>query len=601
MSAWNVNKFGGTSLAEADGYRNCANIILNHVSSDKKIMVVVSAMGDRDPIKLGKYKKNVDLDVFKPQPLPQQPSTEVLLKVTSSLIKAHELAAKRDSSYLAVINELKSRHLKIVDELLDFDGRASAEQMMYNNALRMELKQLLEGDFQDLSFILRSVWLGKQFDLEHWAHGYGEIWSARLMTGFISYIAHNQLNKNDSKNQRRKAVFLDAREVISTLKEAAPGTPDMKKSEARLNEWLSDNVQDNNTIVVCTGYIASDHMGKPVTLGRDGSDYSASIVAALLHAESCTIWTDVDGVYSAHPGLVKKAVIRPLLTYSEASELAYFGAKVIHPKTMTPAVVEDIPIWLRNSFNPSAPGTCIQSLSRMESNTTKGSLECVQGFSCIENLALVCVEGTGMVGVPGMALRLFQALKQSDTSVVLISQAGSEHSICLAIPDSQADSAVKAVRRELRDELEWGQIQSVTSKVKCCCLAVVGEGMRSTVGVAGRTFSALSDAGINIIAIAQGSSERNISIIIPQADSTKGLQAVHNAFVEDPTAPLVSPSLNRTKENKAPPPLDLSTIASLEERKQALLSLLNEHQAELNSIEAKLLAKSPPLAKRQKV
>jgi len=575
---WLVNKFGGTSLAEADGYRNCANIILNHIPQDRNILVVVSAMGERNSRKLKKYKANLDLGVFRAPTAADAEEEEVLEKVTSCLIKAHSLAAKRDTTYLEVVAELKARHVAIVDELLDFDGKCTPDQKVLNVALRADLKAQLESDFQDLGFILRAVWLGRDFDVEHWAHGYGEIWSARLMTGFINYVAINELNE---KNVTR-ATFLDAREVITTLK-GAINTPDMKVSETNMKEWLSNRPKQRE-IVVATGYVASDYTGKPVTLGRDGSDYSASIFAALVQAESCTIWTDVDGVYSAHPGLVDKAAIRPMLSYSEASELAYFGAKVIHPKTMTPVVVHDIPIWLRNSFNSSAPGTCIQSLARIDKSVEKPS-DCVQGFSCIEHLALICVEGTGMVGVPGMALRLFAALKEAGTSVVLISQAGSEHSICLAVPEAHSDTCVSAVQREFRDELERQEIQSVSTKSNCACLAVVGDGMKSTIGVAGRTFSALSDSGINVIAIAQGSSERNISVIIPQASCSAALQAVHAAFVEDPDAAIVSPSVSRKSGCSDLPPLTLQSPArSPLRRKQQLQRLIQQYQEELNKI-----------------
>lgn len=264
---------------------------------------------------------------------------------------------------------------------------------------------------------------------------------------------------------------------------------------------------------------------------RDGSDYSASIMGALLSADSVSIWTDVDGVFSANPKIVKGAVVRKELTYSEASELAYFGAKVIHPKTMTPILKRDIPIWLRNSFDPSKPGTVIQSEHRMQ-NTDKVPFG-VKGFSCIENLSLICVEGTGMIGVPGVAHRLFGALRNIGASVSLISQAGSEHSICICVPNEQGEMGVKAVEREFRDELEDGFIEAIDVRGPVACLAIVGEGMKSTKGVVGHLGSALSDASVNIMALAQGSSERNISVVIHQSDADKALEAVHKAFVED--------------------------------------------------------------------
>ena len=322
--------------------------------------------------------------------------------------------------------------------------------------------------------------------------------------------------------------------------------PDYAVSQEKLDAWLSSSIEVSTAkILVVTGYIASAANGMPTTLGRDGSDYSASIFAALLKAELAVIWTDVDGVYSANPAQVLDAVLLDELSYDEASELAYFGAKVLHPKTMTPVLALKIPIWIKNTFNYNTRGSCIgstQHIADMErqrlaatKTTTKehriGVAYGVKGFSEISNLCLIEVAGTGLIGVPGIASRLFQRLKDANITVILVTQAGSELSLCLALPMSQGDLGVSVLRREFRDELLTAEIVKVEKSGPCACLAVVGDGMRHKRGVAGRVFAALADAGVNIQAIAQGSSERNISAIIAQSDVNRALLAVHTAFL----------------------------------------------------------------------
>ncbi len=275
-------------------------------------------------------------------------------------------------------------------------------------------------------------------------------------------------------------------------------------------------------ITVVTGFIATDAAGLHTTLGRNGSDYSASIIGALLAAESITIWTDVDGVMSADPNRVPEASVIKQLSYSEAMELAYFGAKVIHPQTMSPAVTQGIPIWIRNSFNPAAPGTCIGPAG-------DGS-ELIKGITSIDQVTLVNLEGAGMIGVPGTADRLFSALRESGISVILISQASSEHSICFAVPARNAAEVEAAVRRAFATELELGQIQRVEVQHDCSIIAVVGDGMAGIPGIAARFLGTLGSAGINVRAIAQGSSERNISVIIDGEDETRALRTAHSGF-----------------------------------------------------------------------
>jgi aspartokinase/homoserine dehydrogenase 1 len=237
----------------------------------------------------------------------------------------------------------------------------------------------------------------------------------------------------------------------------------------------------------------------------------------LLGAKSMTIWTDVDGVYSADPRRVPDAVIIPELSYQEAAELAYFGAKVIHPNTMSPAIANDITVWIKNSLRPEAPGTRISAASSFEIP--------IKGFAAVEDMALLNVEGTGMIGIPGVAHKLFGALRAVDVSVVMISQASSEHSICFAVPQAQAELAKRTVAETFLAEMQRGEVQTIDSRESCCIVAMVGDGMIERLGMSGKFFSALGKAGVNVRAIAQGSSERNISAVIEQHEATKALRA----------------------------------------------------------------------------
>jgi aspartokinase/homoserine dehydrogenase 1 len=275
-----------------------------------------------------------------------------------------------------------------------------------------------------------------------------------------------------------------------------------------------------------TGFVATTTNGRQTTLGRNGSDFSGSIFGALLDASEILIWTDVDGVLSADPRLVPNAQVIDQVSYNEAMELAYFGAKVIHPQTMEPAVARDIPIYIKNTFAPQKRGTliCAKPVSAMK----------VKGISTINPVALVNLEGAGMIGVPGTAHRLFGALRDSGISVILISQGSSEHSICFAIPEAQAKRADESVRQAFDAELRGGQIQHVEITLGMGILAVVGDGMAGAHGVAAKVFNSLGDAGINVRAIAQGASERNISVVVDGNVSAKALRAVHAAFYLSP-------------------------------------------------------------------
>lgn len=467
---WVVHKFGGTSVASAERYQNALKIlrgIAAQEKTDQKTAIVVSAMSG----------------------------------VTDALIRLVDLARSRQEAYLNELDRLVDQHLGTIKELLSA-GR------------RTPLDEIIRADAEDIREVLRGVYLAR-FSSERVTEliaGYGEVWSAQIMNALL-------------QSEEMDSAWLDARKVLTVEPLETSVHIDWNRSSSQWSDWEKAHPRQN--WIVITGFIASTPEGIATTLKRNGSDYSASIFGSLLKAQSIVIWTDVDGVLSADPKLVPEAVPLSELSYQEATELAYFGAKVVHPSTMAPAIEQKIPIWIRNTFNPSHPGTKIHSGTPLSSTEPQKE---VKGFATVQQMALVNLEGTGMVGVPGIAQRLFGALREVGVSVVLISQASSEHSICFAVPDVQSKLVKETVEKAFMAELQDKRIQSVTVIPGCSILAAVGDAMAHTPGVSGRFFRALGHAGVNILAIAQGSSERNISAVISGADSKKALRAAHAAF-----------------------------------------------------------------------
>jgi aspartokinase/homoserine dehydrogenase 1 len=377
------------------------------------------------------------------------------------------------------------------------------------------LLEVFEAELADLSDILNATALvgsaaQRSRDI---VAGFGELWSTRLLAKLLK-----QMRPDDPLD--RQVDWVDARDLL-LIRHGELG-PDVLWEQCRELAHKHFPFHDAAFVVV-PGFIASDEDGLPTTLGRNGSDFSASIVGALIDAAEITIWTDVSGVMSADPRRVPEAAIIHALTYNEAMELAYFGAKVIHPQTMSPAVEHNIPIYIKNTFQPSDKGSKISS-------DTGPDQDGIKGLTTVENVALVNLEGTGMIGVPGTADRLFGALRDAGISVILISQASSEHSICFAVPGAMAEHVGAVVRAAFASELEQNQIQQVDVRANCSIIAVVGDGMAGMPGIASRFFSTLANAGINVRAIAQGSSERNISAVIDSAVATRALRAAHAGF-----------------------------------------------------------------------
>ncbi|NBC21961.1 MAG: bifunctional aspartate kinase/homoserine dehydrogenase I, partial [Gammaproteobacteria bacterium] len=386
---------------------------------------------------------------------------------------------------------------------------AAAEELL-SPENRAPVLEAWEKDASDLGDLLRAIALVRSADQRSRdvAAGFGELWSARLLAAFL-----------DQELAEETVDWLDARRALTVHQTELGPSVLWDESRRRTAAALAGASPD---VLVITGFIAEDEQGLQTTLGRNGSDYSAAIFAVLLDADELGIWTDVDGVMSGDPNRVPEAKVIDTLSYNEAMELAYFGAKVIHPQTMGPAVANQIPILIRNTFAPEHPGTRVVAATGGEDN--------IKGITAIDGVALVNVEGAGMIGVPGTADRIFGALREADVSVILISQASSEHSICFAVPELLAGTAQEVVSDAFAEELESGQIQRVEVTPACSILAVVGDGMSGTPGVAGRFLSTLGRAGINVSAIAQGSSERNISAVVRREDSTRALRAVHSGF-----------------------------------------------------------------------
>jgi bifunctional aspartokinase / homoserine dehydrogenase 1 len=340
--------------------------------------------------------------------------------------------------------------------------------------------------------------------------GHGELWSARLLAAALV-------------ERGVDADWFDARDALTVVSsELGPAVAWEQSGQRFTKAWTPPPA-----VRIVTGYIARDEQGGPTTLGRNGSDFSASIFAALLHAEEVVIWTDVDGVMSGDPRRIPDVSIIHELSWHEAMELAYFGAKVLHPRTMAPLVARSIPVWIRNTARPDGAGT------RIGPHGTDGG---VKGVTTIAGMTLLNLEGAGLIGVPGTASRMFEALRNAGISVVLISQGSSEHSICCAVPESDGPRARAAVELAFRTEISAAQVEGVYLVPGCSILAVVGEGMRGIPGVAAKMFGALGRAGVNVRAIAQGASERNISAVIPDEDADRALRAVHAAFYLSPQA-----------------------------------------------------------------
>ena len=456
-----VLKFGGTSVGSVESIEKLIDIV--HQSGER--IIVVSAFSG----------------------------------VTDMLISAVNRAAL-SGDYTDLLESLKIRHFGAARSLISSDSNAPDSLYQadcYIDSMMGEIENLLKG----ISLLHEKT--ARTMDL---VMSYGERLSANIIAK--AFTARGIA-----------AEFVDAREIIRTDDQF--GSAHYLEQDSR--ELIQARLMNNSCIAVVTGFIGSTDSGITTTLGRGGSDLTAGILGAALDADEIQIWTDVDGILTADPRLVRDAFVIHEISYAEALEMSHFGAKVLHPPTILPAMVRGIPIRIKNTFNPDAPGTLIAK------KVTSSGFP-VRGLASIPEISLIRIQGPGMPGVTGIAARMFSALAGAHINVILITQASSELSICCAINPLDGQKAVKAINNEFELEIKAGLIQKPSIEEDLSVVAVVGERMKRKTGISGKVFSALGRNGINVVAIAQGSSELNISIVVARRDRGKALQTIHDAF-----------------------------------------------------------------------
>jgi aspartate kinase len=458
-------KFGGTSVGDADCVRRAAEIVAR-ASGEGAVLVVVSAMSG----------------------------------VTNQLILAAQQSVNGD--------ETESR--EIAAALLN-QHSVAVYALIKDEARRSQLTSEVEQIIGEVKSLCRGITLLRELTPRTLAvvSSIGERLSARLMAG--------ALNERGVPSQA-----IEATDLIITDDDYGQAEPLMEQTRERATERLRPLLNEGITPVV-TGFIGATAEGALTTLGRGGSDYSATVLGAALDADEIIIWTDVDGVLTTDPRLVPEARLLREISYNEAAELAFFGAKVLHPKTLRPVAEAGIPVWIRNSFAPENPGTRITQRGRPTNNG-------VRGITAISNVSLITVGGRGIVGVIGVAAKTFHAVASVRANVLLISQSSSENDICLIVDSVDAARTLKALREAFASDLIHHDVEHITVNSEIAIVAVVGDRMRGTPGIAGRTFSALGRRGINIIAIAQGSSEYNVSFVVEANATREAVGAVHDEF-----------------------------------------------------------------------
>lgn len=459
-----VMKFGGSSVSTPENIKRVIEIVRKKKDEFQTVVVVCSAFGG----------------------------------ITDQLIKAGKLAEARDEDYKKQFELIKKRHLETAEVLVQTTDKEAV------------MAELVEG-LQNVEMLLNGIHLLQELPERALAQltSYGERLSCFIVA---SAMRSNELS----------AMYVNATQLIKTDSHHLSAKVNFEKT----NKLIREFVENLNTIPVVTGFIGSDSKGTVTTLGRGGSDYTAAIFGAALKATRIEIWTDVDGVLTADPRRVDQAFTVPSLSYREAMELSHFGAKVIYPPTILPALVKKIPLAIKNTFNPENPGTIITE------KATKGQ-NLIKGISSITDVVLMRLEGSGMVGVVGTAARLFGALSRASVNIIFLTQGSSEHSICFGIMPADAKIAQEAVDLEFRYEIQSKYIQPLFIESEKSVIAVVGENMMNVPGISARLFKALGKNGINVKAIAQGSSELNITVVIDRVNEAKALNSLHEIFFQN--------------------------------------------------------------------
>ncbi|AUP77458.1 bifunctional aspartate kinase/homoserine dehydrogenase I [Flavivirga eckloniae] len=463
-----VLKFGGTSVGSAKNINNVIDILTDYSQKDS-VICVVSAVGG----------------------------------ITDKLLLAGKLAQNKDTGFKETFNTIRDIHLEIINEL----NPSNADSIITFTETKLgELKNLLDGIY------LINELSPKTSDK---LVSFGELMS--------SYIISETM-KNRSLSADRK----NSQELVVTNSNFTKAEVDYKLTNKNIVDYFKTATQ---RVTILPGFVSKSLAGEQTTLGRGGSDFTAAIVAAALKVDQLEIWTDVSGMFTTNPKLVKQAYPIEKISYQEAMELSHFGAKVLYPPTVQPVLDLDIPIHIKNTLDPEAVGTII---SNDETKVTSP----VKGISNIGNIALLTLEGSGMVGIPGFSKRLFETLSQEKINIILITQASSEHSICLGIDEKDADNAKQAIDAAFENEIALNKINPIIVETNLSIIALVGDNMKNHQGISGKMFSSLGKNNINIRAIAQGASEKNISAVISENDIKKALNTLHEQFFEIETKQL---------------------------------------------------------------
>lgn len=464
-----VLKFGGTSVANAQNIKLVLDIISKKAQNDR-LAVVVSAFSG----------------------------------VTDLLLKTSNQAASKDETYQTTLEEIKQKHFETISDLVSKKNQKELLAKISNEI--NQLKTLLDGCFL-----------------------IGEL-SPRTSDAIVSFgeLLSSQIIAVALQEKVSDSIFKDSRELLKTNSNFGKATINYKVINSLIKDYFESIKQ---SVVLLPGFIASDEKGNTTTLGRGGSDFTASILADGCKASSLEIWTDVSGMFTANPKLVKQAQPIESISYEEAMELSHFGAKVLYPPTIQPVLNANIPIWIKNTFDAEANGTLVSNNPETNGNPVKG-------ISHIEDIALLTLEGSGMIGVAGSSKRLFEVLSKENINVVFITQASSEHSICIGILNNDAEKAKNAIDETFELEITQNKINPCIVEKDLCIVALVGENMKNHQGLSGKMFSTLGKNNVNIRAIAQGASERNISVVINKNDVKKAINTLHERFFEDNTKQL---------------------------------------------------------------
>ena len=459
-----VLKFGGSSVADAQNMSKVVDIVIKAVDRDRTILVVSAISG-----------------------------------CTDTLIKIGTLASERDESYKTLIDKLQQRHHDIINELLPREKQN--ESLTVCDSLFDSLRSITQG-----VFLLGELSPASLNAIQ----SFGELWSTKILATKLASIGIS-------------TKWIDSRQIIRTVAKGDKNVVDVQKTYYRVNEMVESN--RITQLFVLPGFIASDKQGRTTTLGRGGSDYTASLYAVGCKARVLEIWTDVPGMMTSNPKIVPTARTISNISYKAAQELSHFGAKVIYPPTIQPVVAEGIPIYVKNTFAPESHGTLIEK-------HPPRSKDSVIGISNSDNIALLSLEGSGMVGIPGFSSRLFETLSQNDINIILITQASSVHTMCIAVSEKDAEKAREAADRCFAYEISLGKLNPLKVEKGYSIVCLVGDDVLNQTGATGRMLAALGRNSIPVRATAQGSSERNISVIISSDDAEAAIRTIHNEFFD---------------------------------------------------------------------